>query len=230
MLKILSVEWHLKEAGKYIPIKRNNDVFKSELTLFSEHIWYGNSDISIHNNVPIDVLYKSNPSGERVFLVIDAEYSKRKNLKTYRINNIIFINNIILNIDGKKNIKVEKNYDTDLNDERFEIKKEQLYELCMASSLKIQINGSDGVLWESEADSFITVLQALYNEAFDNSAFTDANNIIRSDFEGKLKKYEERERKQRVESKQNEKLWVNFIWILIILIIGGAMLLGFLLF
>jgi hypothetical protein len=62
----------------------------------------------------------------------------------------------------------------------------------MTSSLKIQINGRDGVLWESEADGFITVLQALYNESFDNSVFTDANNIIRSDFEGKLKKYEEK--------------------------------------
>ena len=184
MLEIWNVEKYLEEAGKYIPIKRNNDVFKRELTLFSEHIWYGNSDISIHNNAPIDVLYKSNPSGERVFLVIDAEYSERKNLKTLRIDNII------LNIDGKKNIKVEYNYDADLNDERFEIKKEQLYELCMASSLKIQINGRDGVLWESEADGFITVLQALYNESFDNSVFTDANNIIRSDFEEKLKKYE----------------------------------------
>ena len=207
------IERMSKEASKYIPIKRNNDVFKNELTLLSEHIWYLHGymydDLSIHNNVPIDVLYKSNSSGERVFFVTDTNYEK--NGLRLSINK-----KIILNIDGKKNIKVEYNYYADQNDEKFEIKKEQLYELCMASSLKIQISGREGVLWESEADGFITVLQALYNEAFDNSMFTDANNIIRSDFEKKINEIDSNNKEQQ-EKKSKRNLGV-------LLLVGGIII------
>ncbi len=223
----IDIERMVKEANSYPPIKKTNDVFKSELTFFSEHIWYSNGytcdDVSIHKNVPIDVLCKSNSSGERVFFVLDSYY--RGENVDFNVDvdlDICNINNIILNIDGKKNIKIEDNY-ADLDDERFEITTEQLYELCMASSLKLQINGREGVLWECDADGFISILQALYNEAFDNSVFTDANNIIRSDFEEKLKEIKKQE-EQSQQSQQSARRKRNLGWFLLF----GGIIIGLL--
>lgn len=229
----IDIERMVKEANSYPPIKKTNDVFKSELTLFSEHIWYSYGytcdDVSIHKNVPIDVLCKSNSSGERVFFVLDSYY--RGENEDFNVDvdlDICNINNIILSIDGKKNIKIEDNY-ADLDDERFEITTEQLYELCMASSLKLQINGREGVLWECDADGFISILQALYNEAFDNTKFIDAVNVIRADFEKKIneidKKREEEHKRQEEEERKEKGSKTALVTVGIILAVFGFILL-----
>ena len=163
----------LEEIEKYNVLEKNNDIFKNEMTINSVRLFYNyhlylpyrgeSSELSVYKDVPLEVLFKSNSSGERVFLVPDKSY-------------LGFIDRIILNINGKKNIDILRKEENVLEDEFYEISKEQLYELCKASSLQIQISFNGTVKWEGEASGFITVLQALYNEAFDNTQFKNAQN------------------------------------------------------
>ena len=47
--------------------------------------------------------------------------------------------------------------------------------MCMANSLAVQVSDQhDAVIFESNANGFITILQALYNQALDNTVFSDA--------------------------------------------------------
>ena len=137
----------LEEIEKYNVLEKNNDIFKNEMTINSVRLFYNyhlylpyrgeSSELSVYKDVPLEVLFKSNSSGER--------------------------------LSGEE-------VHSALLDAQFEISKEQLYELCKASSLQIQISFNGTVKWEGEASGFITVLQALYNEAFDNTQFKNAQN------------------------------------------------------
>lgn len=177
-----------EELKKHSVIKTHNDVFNNELIIKSEHLRYKYCDIAIHKDVPLDVIYKSNSSGEKVFIIFESYFQYNNRLS------LVFVDKIVFNIDGKKNIEITKKENPPTEDECYELTKEQLTELCNANSLKIQISGYDGVLWEGAADSFITILQALYNEAFDNTMFKNAKAEINSQIikkgeeEGKLKK------------------------------------------
>ena len=159
--------------------------------------------ISIQGQIPIDVIYKSNPSGERIFLEI--------NLSLY------FDSKVVFNINGRKNIEILKSDNPQAEDEEFELTKDQLYELCKASSLKIQIRNYEGVKWEGDANGFITILQVLYNEAFDNSLFTDAHNTALSYMKTEVKKIEDKikagedmfqqakQRRQKMEQQEKQR-------------------------
>lgn len=56
-------------------IEIKNDEFKNEFKIFSTRLktLYLFRWISIHEDAPINVLYKSNSSGERIFLTPDDE-------------------------------------------------------------------------------------------------------------------------------------------------------------
>ena len=180
------VDFNLTSDGiKYNVIEKRIDEFKHELTIYSNrlHGLYRAKWISIHGDVPINVLYKSNSSDERIFLTLDSCDHK-----------VMGSDKIILNLDGKKNIEINRDWSAEARDEQFEITKEQLYELCMASTLKIQFSGYNGVGWEGTANGFITILQVIYNEAFDNTLFADAKKKVISYMEDAIepeKHYEE---------------------------------------
>ena len=221
-----------KEKIKEIcPFEKKYDVFKNELTILSRHISYlwepeyngyrhFYKGVSPYYDIPLDVLYKSNHSGEKIFIIIN-EYLNLKSYPLYLVTNIIF------NIDGKKNIIITKKY-ADIEYERLEITKEQLYELCMASSLMIQINGSDGIMGEFEANNFKTILQALYNDVFDNKIFTEAKNIIIKHVENRIKEVDaEQEEKRTAEEEDYNKrhYWDEHPWQVVFMVLGITALL-----
>lgn len=221
----------LEEIEKYSVLEKNNDIFKNEMTINSVRLFYNyhlylpyrgeSSDLSVYKDVPLEVLFKSNSSGERVFLVPN----------TSRLGGI---DRIILNINGKKNIDVLIKEEYVLDDELYEISKDQLYELCKASSLQIQISFNGTVKWEGGASGFITVLQALYNEAFDNTQFKNAPNdaleFTRNEFQkvkGVIQEgiHEvEMGRKQVAEGEKNDTISILMLVIGIILVCAGVVL------
>lgn len=204
---------------------KQQDIFQNKLTIKSVHCYYetatcykytrewtdnkgkthysferglsnGSICCSPHSEVPIDIVYKSSPQGEDVFITLWGDATS---------------NRLIFNIDGKINIDlirqedIQENfgsrewsseaYDTAIGEQRynkekqryyqqrgtgydrlfFEITREQLEKLCYAKTLSIQSSSeSNEVQFEGDASGFITILQALYNEAFDNSMYTDA--------------------------------------------------------
>ncbi len=206
-------------TGEANIIKVHNDVFNNELTINSVHVGffkingkyveskYDGIVSSIKNRfVPIDVLYKSNSSGEKLYLAFADEDGKAST-------------DMIWNINGIKNIKLTRieRKENDL----YEITKEQLYELCTATTLKVHVSGKKGPLWEGEATNIIIILQAVYNEAIDNTKFADAKNKALDDLNKRVKhlfeKIEEDERQQKEKERRKEKKErnSNIIWIII---------------
>lgn len=208
------IDFNIKEIDSNCNvIEKRNDAFSQELIVrsvkkrccydyfykeyeYSSYIGTASDkcDISIHHDVPLDVIYKSNSSGERVFLKIEFE------------DPFAIVGKVIFNINGRKNIEISETDDPPSKYERFEITKEQLYELCMASSLKIQIRDTEGcVIWQGEADAFIIILQVLYNEVFDGSLFKDAHRTALSFMKTEMKKIEEKIKSGEALVKQKEQ-------------------------
>lgn len=185
-------------------IEIKNDEFKNEFKIFSTRLMtlYLFRWISIHEDAPINVLYKSNSSGERIFLTPDDK-------------KVMGSEKIILNIDDKKSIEINRDWRAEAGDEQFEITKEQLYELCMASTLKIQFSGYNGVGWEGTANGFITILQVIYNEAFDNTLFADAKKKVISYMEDAIEA-----EKHYEESRDREFKMGNILAGVVVIIIG----------
>ncbi len=206
-------------AGEANIIKVHNNVFNNELTINTVHVWvfelngkyveskYDGIVSSIRNRfVPIDVLYKSNSSGEKLYLAFADEDGKAST-------------DMIWNINCIKNIKLTR-IERKEND-YYEITKEQLYELCTASSLMVQISGKKGTILEGNATDAIIMFQTLYNEAIDNTKFTDAKTKALDDLNKRVKhlfeKIEEDERQQKEKERRKEKKESNsnIIWIII---------------
>lgn len=204
----------LKEINKYNVIETHSDVFKNELTIYSMHLKEDHKYnwVSLHKDVPLDVIYKSNPSGEKIFLVFD-------DLNTYNFRGVDLI---VLNIDGKKNIEIKGNYHFKTIDEFFEITKDQFYELCCASSLMIQLSGKHGISWEGEANSFITILQAVYNEAFDNTLFKEAKDKISSFFNSQIEIIREKKEKNKKQIKNFFIIAIISLFVTIVAILGAC--------
>ena len=159
----------------YNVLEEHHDAFKNELSINSFHVKLNKEGMTIHKDAPIDVLYKSNPTKEVFYLTYLYQYHSEEGTPTY----------LRLNIDGIENIEIE--YDDSLFETLgdikrghsyrayFEITKEQLYKLCLANSLAVQIsNRQDFAIKEFTANGLITILQTLYNRVVDNTAFCDA--------------------------------------------------------
>lgn len=153
---------------KYDVLEEHQDVFRNELSINSFHVsillyGYFMPKYVIHEKVPLDVIYKSNQSRESFYLTYNghAKYLR-------------------LNIDGKYTIEIEADEDVRDSLDRgwryyFEITKDQLYKLCMANSLAIQISDyKDSTVEQRSADGLIPILQTVYNRVIDNSTFCDA--------------------------------------------------------
>ncbi len=215
-------EKELKNIEEYNVLEEHHDVFKNELSINSYHgkyyfEEYYCSDETIHEDVPLDVVYKSNPTKEAIYLTYRADKGFPEYLR--------------LNIDGRENIEVEN--DNSFGDEcstyyrvYYEITKEQLHKLCLANSLAVQLsNRHNSVIEECTANEFITILQALYNRAIDNGAFCDAEKKCIAFFEdqiaAKKAKDEAWEKKSALEQALDHKRKRNktVAWVIVIIVI-----------
>lgn len=190
-------------AGEANILEIHNDVFKNELTISSVHVWDSTASYTDlrsinHGGIPIDIQYKSNSSGEKLYLAFSDEDDKAST-------------EMIWNVNGLKNIKLTRTERKE--NDLYEITKEQLFELCMATTLKVQVSGKKGPLWEGEATNIIIILQTVYNEAIDNTMFVDAKSKALDNL-NKLKKIhvKKEEDEQRKEKKERNS---NIIWIII---------------
>ena len=226
---------------KYDVLEEHQDVFRNELSINSFHIsillyGYFIQKYVIHENVPLDVIYKSNQSKESFYLTYNghAKYLR-------------------LNIDGKYTMEMVA--DEDVRDSidgggryYFEITKDQLYKLCMANSLAMQTSDyKDSTLEQCSADGLIPILQTIYNRVIDNSAFCDAKQKCIDYYKAEYnRKIAEIEGGKQEEENRNKWGWimliggliVTFIGILaccampysvfgILCIVGGALIAGF---
>ncbi len=199
---MFTADYNFEKPEENVLVKEQ-DIFQNTLTIKSVHCYYGtvsyykytdhwedeygkknyytglgceNGSVccSPHRDVPIDIVYKSTPQGENIYITLGG-YSTS--------------NRLIFNINGKTNIELFKK--DDMSDDYgnrlyFEITKEQFGKMCSATSLAIQISSSSGeVLFESDASVFITILQALYNETIDNTMYTNAKDNALSLLESK---------------------------------------------
>ena len=186
---------YIKRIEKYNVLEVHQDVFKNELLINSYHV----GEHVIHGDVPLDVVYKSNPAKEAFYLTY--VYYIGEGIPAY----------LRLNIDGRENIEIEvdDSLQDNINDYRgsgnrvyFEITKEQLYKLCLANSLAVQISDyHDSVMKECTANGFITVLQTLYNRAIDNTAFCDAEKRCIAFFDEKISKKNAKEKDEKRKKK-----------------------------
>lgn len=224
-------------------VEKKMDKFKNELIINSFHCCEKGECFSPHYPwFPIDVIYKSNQDGEKVYMAYGGVYLTSES-------------SLIVNIDGKKNIELKKSFDEDIDFEQvwvnfsskdykwheewyslfetdntnlsrtyFEMTKEQFLQCCQASSLAVQVReNKNTVCFEKDnANGFIPILRVIYNEAIDHSMFVDELNSIIS----KTK----RKQKQNAEEIKQEKVKDSFSTILfIILFLGVSIGLGFLL-
>lgn len=190
-------------VGEANIIEVHNDVFNNELTIKSIHVRAAGVSLDIlHEGVPVDVMYKSNPSGEKVYMAFaDEEYRASTTM--------------IWNINDTKNIKLSRTERKE--NDYYEITNEQLLELCSASVLKVQVSGKNGILWEGDATGFIVVIQAVYNKAIDNLMFVDAI----SKAKGQLTDRVNQNRKRiYTEYKDNEKKTRNTYLIVLLITIA----------
>ncbi len=214
---MFTIDYNSQNPEANVLVKQQ-DIFQNTLTIRSVHCYFENIEVernlfsndipngtqrhyhssccSIHYKVPIDIIYKSSPQGEKIFITLWGDLTSQR---------------LIFNIDGKSNIDlirqedIEENFSRDVwsseandantgylryNEEKqryyqerstgfnrlfFEITRDQLEKLCSATTLNIQTSShSNEVQFEGDASGFITIIQALYNEAFDNSMYIDA--------------------------------------------------------
>ena len=224
-------------------LEKHNDVFKNELTIKSLHNYYRGKGISIHNEIPVDIIYKSSPGKERVYLSFWGNASSDL---------------MILNIDGVDNIELSKSREISerFDDEEwiaaaggdesyglyivrqanelfynnrftpirrvyFELKKDQLYKLCIASSLSVQVSTNTGdVQFERSITDFIVILQALYNEAFDSTKFCEAKDTALSFLNNNVGILEEEKRKTDKKDKREDVFQKVYFIIMGIVFIG----------
>ena len=187
---------------KYDVLEEHHDVFKKELSINSYHV----GEYVVHGNVPLDVVYKSNPAKEAFYLTY--VYYVGKEIPAY----------LRLNIDGRENIEIEvddslkdniNDYQGSGNRVYFEITKEQLYKLCLANSLAVQIsNHYDSVIKECTANGFIAVLQTLYNRAIDNNTFYDAKERCIAFFEEEASKKNAKDEEEEKMRKRSKTAWI----------------------
>ncbi len=200
-----TVDYNSQNPEANILVKQQ-DIFQNTLTIKSVHCYYetveyidsirkyGSLCCSPHSAVPIDVIYKSTPQSEKIFITLWGNPSSSR---------------LIFNIDGKSNIDLIRQRDfyeqfdndewsSNANDPKignkrcdkerqrffqqnvyarifFELTREQLKKMCSASTLSIQSSSdSHEIQFEGDASGFITILQAIYNEAIDNTMYTKA--------------------------------------------------------
>ncbi len=190
-------------VGEANIIEVHNDVFNNELTIKSIHVRGAGVSLDIlHEGVPIDILYRSNPSGEKAYMAFADE--------DYRASTTL-----IWNINGTKNIKLSRTERKE--NDYYEITKEQLLELCSASVLMVQVSGKNGILWEGDATGFIIVIQAVYNKAIDNMMFVDAISNAKRQLVDKVN-----QRRERIYTgyKNNEKKTSNTYLIVLLITIA----------
>lgn len=195
------------KAGEANILEIHNDVFKNELTISSVHVWDSSASYTDlrsinHGSIPIDIQYKSDSSGEKMYLAFSDEEAST---------------DMIWNVNGVKNIKLTRTERKD--NDLYEITKEQLYELCTAKSLKVQISGKRGVVWEGEATNIIIMLQTVYNEAIDNTMFVNAKSRALDNL-NTLKqlhiKIEEDERRKEKKERNSNIIWIIISAIVVI--------------
>ena len=214
---MFTVDYNSQNPEANVLVKQQ-DIFQNTLTIKSVHCYFENIEVernlfsndipngtqrhyhssccSIHNKVPIDIIYKSSPQGEKIFIALWGDATSQR---------------LIFNIDGKSNIDLicqedirenfgRNEWSSEANDSNtgklrydeekqrfyqqrgtgydrmfFELSREQLEKLCSATILNIQSSSQSGeIQFEGDASGFITIIQALYNEAFDNSMYIDA--------------------------------------------------------
>ena len=208
----------------YNVLEEHHDAFKNELSINSFHV----KGMTIHKDAPIDVLYKSNPTKEVFYLTYLYQYHSEEGTPTY----------LRLNIDGIENIEIECDdslFET-LGDIKrghsyrayFEITKEQLYKLCLANSLAVQIsNRQDFAIKEFTANGLITILQTLYNRVVDNAAFCDAGERAVSYYKDAVarKKAIDKEKSDRKKTEEKASILNNNKELGYLMLFGGLIVL-----
>lgn len=218
------VDYNFENPEANILVKQQ-DIFQNTLTIKSVHCYYdtiscykytnewtddkgethfsferglsnGSICCSPHFEVPIDVVYKSNPQGEFIYITLwGGPTSKRLIFNIDGKLNIDLIRQEDLEEDFSRGVWSSESYDAAIGKKRydeekhryyqqrgtgftrlfFEITKEQLQKLCSATTLLLQTSTEEGsVQFEGDASCFITILQALYNEAFDNTKYPES--------------------------------------------------------
>lgn len=253
---MFTVDYNSQNPEANVLVKQQ-DIFQNTLTIKSVHCYYntvqynkdyddfpdengiyrsymrskkGSICCSPHRDVPIDIVYKSTPQGEYIYITLWGNPTSKR---------------LILNIDGKSNIDLirqenirddfgigdwssaandsatgEKRYEKECQrfyqqefsgQSRiyFELTREQLEKLCSAKTLYIQTSSHyNEVQFEGDASGFITILQALYNEAIDNAMYinskADALSLLESETT-KIQANNDVEMSKKTEFDNNEK-------------------------
>lgn len=111
-----------------------------------------------------DLQYKSSPQGEE-FSIRSIDWGRNPNA-------------LIINIDTKENIRLERNYSYEGN--FFSINKHDFLKCCEAKTIYFQLRNRDNILYEdtSSRNDMILYFQALYNEVVDDTKYQDAKETL----------------------------------------------------